>query len=304
MPYDRSDPRSQLASAARPLASNAANVEPQAFELGKLPPTETTAMGSSLWWVRSQAVVLNHIAAAAGDTFAREDQVDEHVVLLLEAGTATLRANGTERVVDGPAVVFVPPGRSEVVATQDMTVVRLFVAATAEDLGERCANRAFYATPDPNVAPFVAWPAPPSGSALRVYPIDEIVRSNERFGRILRCSTFMINWLYPEPGPRDPARLSPHHHDDFEQLSLQVAGDYVHHMRTPWTADKGQWREDVHLQCESPAVVVVPPPAIHTSQGVGAGTHQLIDVFCPPRRDFSERPGWVVNADEYPTPRA
>ena len=41
---------------------------------------------------------------------------------------------------------------------------------------------------------------------------------------------------------------------------------------------------------------MIPPPSAHTSQGVGDTAHQLLDLFCPPRHDFSARPGWVFNA--------
>jgi hypothetical protein len=112
----------------------------------------------------------------------------------------------------------------------------------------------------------------------------------------------MVNVLPEDDQPRDPTQLSPHHHDDFEQVSLQVHGDYVHHMRVPWTPDSSTWRDDEHQRCTAPAVVVIPPPLVHTSQSVEAMHHWLIDVFAPPRRDFSERPGWVRNADEYPMP--
>ena len=112
----------------------------------------------------------------------------------------------------------------------------------------------------------------------------------------------MVNVLPEDDTPRDATKLSPHHHDDFEQISLQIHGDYVHHMRAPWTPDSTTWRDDEHRHCTSPAIVVIPPGLIHTSQSVGEMHHWLIDVFAPPRADFSNRPGWVLNADEYPMP--
>ncbi|MFG2091794.1 hypothetical protein [Spirillospora sp. NPDC048824] len=272
-------------------------------EFYDLEPSERTDAGTRTWLARGQNFVVTYSSAVEGDELTREDQSDEYVVVLPHEGSAaTVRTPDETVSMTGQGVIVVPPGRSVVVADADCDLVRLFTVTSAEPLARASVNQASYEEPNPEVAAFEPWPDPPAGHRVRAYPLTEVPVDPARFGRIFRCSTFMVNFLNPRMGVRDPETLSPHQHDDFEQCSLAVEGDFVHHIRTPWTKRMSEWLPDEHRGCGSPSIAVIPPPAVHTTQSVGSGRNQLIDIFCPPRADFSARPGLVLNAGEYPIP--
>jgi len=45
------------------------------------------------------------------------------------------------------------------------------------------------------------------------------------------------------------------------------------------------------VRVTSPSVALIPPLSVHTSQAVVQVRNQLIDILCPPRRDFVDDPG-------------
>ena len=303
--FDPADPRSKL-SASRPRPSAApADLEPVGVEsavLADLAP-HTSPAGVSSRFVRAQNLVVQYATLAAGARVARLDQPDEYMALVDDPSASLRVTTGDEtRTVNGRALLIVPPGRSLLTALTDTTITCLYTTASS-DLLPLCTNARSYAQPHPAVAPFAAWPDPPRGYRVRVYSLDG-PDAPGRFGRIWRCTTMMINVLPTQIGPRDPTKLSPHVHDDFEQVSIGLEGDFVHHLRWPWGPDRTTWRNDEHLLHPSPSVAVIPPTVIHTTEAVNVGTHQLVDAFSPPRLDFSLQPGWVLNADDYPVPRA
>jgi hypothetical protein len=297
--YPTSDPRAALAPAApakAPAPTDFAGAEYAKFY--ESPPQEDDANGRT-WYARGQNFVIAYSEAKPGARFDRADQPDEYVVLLPDAA-AEISAGADRKTVAGYSVAFVPPGRSGVVVPNGGCIIRMFTTRSA-DMAAKCVNAASYATPHPNIPPFTPWPAPRVPNRIHAYSLD--VKAQEgRFGRIFRGSTFMVNWLEPRHGERDVTKLSPHHHDDFEQCSLALEGAYIHDIRWPWIPDMTKWRADDHEYCAAPSVAVIPPPAIHTSRSVGTGVNQLVDIFCPPRMDFASKPGWVVNADDYPMP--
>jgi hypothetical protein len=300
MMYLATDPRASLAPAAAkaPVPTAFQGAEYACFR--EQEPTERDALHET-WYARGQNLVVAYSDCRAGAELTRSAQPDEYVLMIPDRDAAVIvEAEGERREVEGFSIVMIPPGTSRITVQRDARLVRFFTTQSA-DLAALCSNAESYASPDPNVPPFQPWPTPKGGYRLRSYSLD-VPKQPGRFGRIFRCSTIMVNFLDGYDGPRDVAKLSPHHHDDFEQYSLVLSGAYTHHLRWPWTPDMRIWREDEHVTCGTPSVTVIPPPSIHTSQAMDAGFNQLVDIFSPPRHDFSDKPGWVLNAGDYPMP--
>lgn len=296
--YDKSDPRAALAA----VKTGAAATTFAGADFGLFYETapQLDAEGVRSWLTRGQNFLVAQSQAGSGGSVARQAQTDEYVLLIMDRDTpAVIEANGETVTVEGHALVIIPPGDSRITLPKGGSFSRIFSTASA-DLNALCSNAGSYALPHPNVTLLQNWPDPVGGFRIRAYDLD-VPPTPGRFGRIFRCTTLMVNVLDPQNGPRDVTKLSPHHHDDFEQGSLSLAGAFTHHLRWPWTTDLNAWREDQHALVNSPSLTVIPPPAIHTSRGMDAGLNQLIDIFSPPRVDFSNQ-GWVLNADEYPAP--
>jgi hypothetical protein len=303
MAYSQTDPRSRLATASAsssPAVGAAGYGAPSYAKFYETEP-QLRADGASTWLVRGQNFVLAYSRVAPGATLERAAQDDEYALLIPDAEPSAEVTWGAERMtVPGRTLTFIPPGASAVRALGEGRLIRVLTSA-ATDLAAASSNAGHYLTPQPNVAPLDPWPLPAGGYRLRSYRLD-VAPEPGRFGRIWRCTTLMVNYTEPRPGPRDVTRMSPHVHDDFEQASLVLDGSFVHHIRWPWGTDMRHWKPDEHEICAGPSLTVIPPLTVHTSQQVGTGINQLVDIFAPPRLDFSRMDGWVLNASDYPMP--
>ncbi len=296
--YAAGDPRASMAPAA-PRAPVKSFKQAEYARFYEQAPQESRD-GSRTWYARGQNMVVAYTDGRAGLELSRETQPDEYVVLVPARETrVTVTVAGKATEVPGHSLVVVPAGASTVRLETDGVVVRL-VTTRSKDLAAMCSTAASYDSRAPNVPEFEPWPAAADGDRVRVYSLD-VPDEPGRFGRIFRCSTIMVNYIKPSP-PRDTSKMSPHHHDDFEQYSLCLEGGYTHYLRWPWVTDMANWRADEAEYCASPSVAVIPPPVVHTSRSMDPGGNLLVDVFCPPRADFSAKEGWVLNAKDYPLP--
>lgn len=263
---------------------------------------QVSAPGQKTWVTRSANVVVVISQVSAGTELSRANNPDEYMLLLPPGMRATVSSD-SQSVDAGPeSLTILPPGRTTIKALDDGLLTRVF-SIRAEDLTAQAVNAKVYANGAPSVAPLEDWPAPVDGFKIRNYKLSDYTDPTI-FGRLFRSTNLMMNVFERKTERRDPRKLSPHSHANFEQISLALEGTFVHHLRTPWTADSSTWREDNHLKVGSPSALVIPVNLTHTTQDVGDGVAWLIDIFGPPRMDFSLQPGVVRNAGEYPMPAA
>lgn len=222
---------------------------------------------------------------------------DEQFVYTLEGGLRVV-AGGESALLDVEDLAILPPGEWTLHFERAGQVVQMISAA--EELARRASNAALYADGAPEVTPIEPWPEPIGGYRLRRY---STLAAYARGGMVhaFRTRKLMMVPYARFLEPRDETALSPHSHADFEQGSVALEGEWLHHLRVPWTPNRRDWRPDLHVKVGSPSVTIIPAGIIHTSQGIGGDGMRLVDVFAPPRMDFSQR-GLVENAADYPMP--
>lgn len=298
--YEADDPRSAMSAKAAdggaPAAARAFGLSTYARFYAEAPQEE--GVGARTWYTRGQNFVVCYSEISEGAVFTRNGQVDEYVLLIHDPDlSAVVAASGEVCDVDGYSITMIPPGDSTVTVKGSGVIVRLISTANA-DIAAKVSNPEKYAGVHPHVPSFEPWPDPVGGFKIRSYSLD-VPDKPGRFGKIFRCTTFMVN-VFPAQGARDLTKLSPHHHDDFEQCSLALQGWYMHHLRWPWTANLHDWQDDEHEKCAAPSVCVIPPRVVHTSAPSDPAANVLVDIFSPPREDFSDMKGWVLNEQDYP----
>lgn len=258
-----------------------------------------TIAGRRHWLARGQNFWLEWIEFANGPGGFSAESRDEMMVIA-PSGTLRIQAEGGGAAVAVPAhsVAILAPGRHEIWG-EASALCAVFASHRAGIAGRRVIGGEAYVQPDPRIEPTgLPYRRRQRSTAVEVLDIGKVMASKDKPRlKMLQTETLSINIVEYE-GPRNRAELSPHSHDSFEQGSLAIAGNFVHHLRAPWGSDAGQWRDDEHLQAPSPSLLVVPVELIHTTEGVGAGHHFLVDLFSPPRADFIGK-GWVANCADY-----
>ena len=289
-------------------ASNTANTsntsstavrQPSLLDLAQDP--SVLANATHQWTGRGQNFAASWHHAGTAGSGSDIESADEMLLIVLDA-PVTLSGAASSTEAAPRSICILPPGAWTLALQPGATCVVLSSLRDGAQAG--ALNEPAYAQPDPRIKPVgPVWTARHTTGEARVFSIDSIAAPKDKPRlKMLQTATISINWVEYE-GPRNRQALSPHSHAAFEQGSLALAGDFVHHLRVEWGPDADAWQDDQHPRMGSPSLMVVPVNVIHTSEGVGPGRHLLIDVFSPPRADFIAK-GWVANSADYTAPGA
>lgn len=252
---------------------------------------------ASIWYHRTQNSITVYLQGPAGSKFTRTGNPDESFVWNLFTGVK-VTAGGTTIEGKAGSVFIVPPGDSEIELTEDGSAW-IGYTTNAADLLDKCPNKSEYEPAVDNIAPIFELGEPVDGYKLKHWDLNAAEAGPRCF--VHRTAMSKFRWPFRSQ-PRDPEKMSPHDHEDFEQNSLVMAGTVVHHMRRHWTRNSREWLPDEHQVVIAPAVAVSKPPDIHTTQAITSGaTVGLIDYYVPARWDIITA-GMVTNAGEYPNP--
>lgn len=254
------------------------------------------------WLMRAHNFEVEWVELAPGSTGAQYESIFESLLIAeggaVEVVTQTEHGKTCQATIPDHAVGLLPAGRHQL---RSMAPARaaLITSQRSDIQGRRVINAEGCDPRDPRVLPTgKPYRRTHPIEGIQVLPLDMIKASPDKPRlKMLQTETLSLN-LVEYNGPRNRAELSPHSHANFEQGSLALAGEFVHHLRVPWGGDANLWREDEHLSAGSPSLLVIPVELVHTTEGVGEGRHYLIDVFSPPRKDFISK-GWVFNSADY-----
>lgn len=273
------------------------NTESRQAQLVQL---ETGAGNGQRVLARSQRFTVERLVGDASDIF--EFASGTEAILLLPRVSAKISGSAAADL-EGHSVTILARGSYSV---QLGHAGEAYILSTDRlDGGASDAiNASTYIEPDTRVQP-IGDPFTPARALkpVRSYRVEDIAipPDNGRL-RFLQSETMSLNWVEYE-GERGRDALSPHSHKSFEQASLAIEGEFIHHLRTPWGRNANLWREDEHVKAPAASLIVIPPEIIHTTEGVGDGRHVLVDIFAPARRDFIAK-NWVFNAADYAEPLA
>jgi hypothetical protein len=234
--------------------------------------------GVATWYVRLQNTLVAWSEILVIPNKIQQEVFGETLVVLPDAG-AVLCAGGTRTEAPARSICILPGGSTAIELKARGRLIRFF-SPVPEALASLALNGEDYAIPRVQISQLERTFVRADGRQIRVYEIDRF--ASERPGRppTVQSETMDVMWI-ERGSPHDRSQLAPHSHDDFEEGAIVVDGHYMQHLRTPWTADARQWRDDEHRACGPGTITIVSPTVIHTTETIGEGRHIMLNFFSP-----------------------